>query len=98
MDYYGQMWCEYLYVTLVVIGAMIAWIVGYVQNDFKTAVYGWAIASGLAVILCCPDWPLYNKKPVIWLKSVGSTETEGNVLVSTAPSGKTPKHEKKKAE
>ena len=31
----------------------------------------------LSLILCIPDWPMYNRKPVTWLKAVGSTETVG---------------------
>jgi signal peptidase complex subunit 1 len=33
-------------------------------------VYGWFCGLVLALLLCIPDWPMYNKNPVRWLGAI----------------------------
>ena len=75
MDYYGQQLSEYMYFFLTIFFGSVAWVVGWFYGDFQVTFYGWSVGLGLALILCIPDWPMFNKKPVKWLKEVGSTET-----------------------
>lgn len=49
MDYRGQKLAEYIYSIIVILFGAVAWIVGYVQNDFVVTFYGWA--AGLAISL-----------------------------------------------
>ena len=76
MDYRGQQFSEYLYYFLTIFFGAIAWFVGYFSNDFQLTVYGWAVGLGLALILCIPDWPMYNKHPVTWAKKADSSAVE----------------------
>ena len=80
MDFRGQQFSEYLYYFLTVFFGGIAWFVGYFANDFQLTVYGWAVGLGLALILCIPDWPMYNKHPVQWAVKGGKPKdiTEDN--------------------
>ena len=73
MDYRGQQFSEYLYYFLTIFFGAIAWFVGYFSDDFQITVYGWAVGLGLALILCIPDWPMYNKHPVTWAKKEDSS-------------------------
>ena len=66
MDYRGQQFSEYLYYFLTIFFGGVAWVVGYIYNDFQMTVNGWAIGLTLAIVLCIPDWSMYNKHPVKW--------------------------------
>jgi signal peptidase complex subunit 1 len=70
MDYKGQKLAEWIYYVITILFSIIAWIVGFVMNDFMTAVYGWAIGLGIALLLTIIDWPLFNSNPVHWLKDI----------------------------
>ena len=71
-DYKGQMWSEYIYYFLTIFFGAVAWIVGYVQEDFNYTVYGWSVGLVLSLLLCIPDWPFFNRNPVQWLDEVGT--------------------------
>ena len=76
MDYKGHQLSENIYYFLTIICGLIAWIVGYVKEDFQLTVYGWAVGLGLSLILCIPDWPMFNRHPVQWLDEVGSRSSK----------------------
>jgi hypothetical protein len=42
-------------------------------GDFETTVYGWFCGLVLSLLLCIPDWPMYNTKKVKWLGSIPPT-------------------------
>ena len=97
VDYEGQKISEYIYVAFISAAGVIAWLIGYWKSDFQVSVYGWAIAVAMSVLLCVPDWPMYNKKPVTWLKKVGSTETDESAEVSVSKKSKNKKNKVKAA-
>ena len=72
MDYKGHQLSENIYYFLTILLGLIAWIVGYVYSDFQLTFYGWSVGLGLSLILCIPDWPMYNRNPVQWLDEIGS--------------------------
>lgn len=74
MDFRGQQFSEYLYYFLTIFFGAIAWLVGYVKNDFQVTVNGWAIGLVLALILCIPDWPMYNRYPVKWAEKASESK------------------------
>jgi len=98
VDYQGQKISEYIYVTITCAAGLVAWFIGYWENDFQVSVHGWAIGIIISVILCVPDWPMYNKKPVTWLKKVGSTETDEDLTVSKKSKNKNKAKDKAKEE
>ena len=75
MDYYGQYISEYLYIILCILLGVIGWVCGWMKDDFRLSFDIWCVGLGISLILCIPDWPMHNTKPVEWLKKVGSTET-----------------------
>jgi signal peptidase complex subunit 1 len=74
-DYQGQELSENLFYYIMCGVGTLAWLIGWYKNDFKVAVNGWYGGLALVLVLCIPDWPMFNKKPVEWLKEIGSTET-----------------------
>ena len=48
----------------------VAWVVGFVQQNFLSTFYGWLVGVCISVVLCVPDWPLFNRHPVSWLSEV----------------------------
>mmetsp|Transcript_48095 Transcript_48095/g.79952 ORF Transcript_48095/g.79952 Transcript_48095/m.79952 type:complete len:116 (-) Transcript_48095:241-588(-) len=70
VDYKGQELAEQIYYYLIIVVGAIAWIVGYVQQSFLITVYGWAGGVALAVLICVPNWPWFNRNPVEWLEKI----------------------------
>ena len=76
MDYKGQQLSEYIYYVLTILFGGIAWVYGYIHEDFGLTVYGWSVGLGLALILCIPDWPFFNRNPVRWLDEIQGAPKE----------------------
>lgn len=51
MDYRGQKLCEYIYTILVILFGGVAWIIGYIKNDFVITFYGWAAGLALGLVV-----------------------------------------------
>mmetsp|Transcript_6311 Transcript_6311/g.9527 ORF Transcript_6311/g.9527 Transcript_6311/m.9527 type:complete len:99 (+) Transcript_6311:79-375(+) len=77
MDYRGQRLSEIMYYIITILFGVIAWIYGYIHSDFKLTVYGWFAGLCLAILLCVPDWPYFNRNKVEWLDELPS-RSEGN--------------------
>jgi signal peptidase complex subunit 1 len=90
VDFLGQKTSEYLYYGICVATGVIAWLIGYYNEDLGLSVKIWAGGLVLSLFISIPDWPMYNTRPVVWLKEVGKKDTVGGEL---APS---PKKTKKK--
>lgn len=73
IDFEGQKLAELLInVALSLVGA-IAFIVGYVLQDIKLAIYIGLGGTAATFLLAVPPWPFYNKNPVKWLPVKGIT-------------------------
>lgn len=73
IDFEGQKLAEILVnVALSVIG-VIAFIVGYITQDIKLAVYIGLGGTALTFLVVVPPWPFFNKHPVKWLP-IGGTK------------------------
>lgn len=51
MDYKGQRLSEYIYSILTILFGAVAWVIGYIQNDFQITFYGWAAGLALALLV-----------------------------------------------
>lgn len=51
MDYRGQQLCEYIYTILVILFGSIAWVYGYLKEDFSFTFYGWAVGLVLSLLV-----------------------------------------------
>ena len=71
MDFKGQKLSERLSQIIVTIFAIIAFLVGYVAQDFDLMmkVFGSGVAA--AFVGTVLDWPMYNKDPVTWRRPAG---------------------------
>ena len=60
---------------------VIAFIVGYVLQDIKLAL--WIALGGTAVtfLITVPAWPIYNRNPVQWLPIGGGNMAQPITLV-----------------
>eukprot|EP01038_Epipyxis_sp_PR26KG_P011247 gene11247-15091_t len=105
MDYKGQQLSEYIYSILTILFGAIAWIIGYVKGDFVITFYGWSIGLILSLVLCIPDWPMFNRSKVTWLEEIGqsnsptkNSSTKGNNDNQSKSKSKKDKEKTKKAQ
>ena len=77
MDYKGQKLSEQIYLVLIPAVGSVAWVFGYVAQDFKTTFYGWLAGLVLAMLICVPDWPIFNRNPTPWLEEIPSGNKRG---------------------
>ncbi|KAK4186861.1 microsomal signal peptidase 12 kDa subunit-domain-containing protein [Podospora australis] len=83
IDFEGQKLAELLInVSLSLVGA-IAFIVGYILQDIKLAVYIGLGGTAATFLLAVPPWPFFNKNPVKWLPVQGITPPTNIVLDET---------------
>lgn len=76
MDYEGQKLSEILFYYIIILFGVIGWIYGYFLQDFTYVFYSWGVGVGISILLCVPDWPIYNKHPVKWLESIPDRSQE----------------------
>ena len=76
MDYKGQKLSEQIYLVLIPAVGSVAWVFGYVAQDFKTTFYGWLAGLVLAMLICVPDWPIFNRNPTPWLEEIPSARKQ----------------------
>ena len=101
MDYQGQKLAEMIYLYLIVILGAIGWVFGYVAQSFKITFTVWLGGLVVSMILCVPDWPMYNPHPVEWLKEIPASSPEDKATskpaTDDATTTTTEKVEKKKS-
>lgn len=76
MDYKGQELAELLYTYILNFGALLAFLIGYYYESFQYVIVIYATASGIALLLCVPDWPIFNKNKLKWLPPLKKASTE----------------------
>lgn len=96
MDYKGQQLCEYIYSIITILFGAVAWFVGYFKSDFLYTFYGWAAGLTIALILCIPDWPMYNRNKVVWLDEIGRPNKTPSTNQSSSVGGNQSKSKTKK--
>eukprot|EP00956_Cyclotella_meneghiniana_P011667 scaffold16423_cov55-Cyclotella_meneghiniana.AAC.4 len=74
MDYEGQKLSENLFFYIIILFGSIGWVYGYFLQDFTYVFYSWSVGVFISLVLCVPDWPIYNKHPVKWLDCVPGRE------------------------
>ena len=89
---------EYLYYFLTIFFGAVAWFVGYYYGDFYMTVQGWSVGLVLSVVLCIPDWPMYNRNPVQWAEKEEEEEEEVSEKKKNKKDKKDKKEKKEKKE
>eukprot|EP00936_MAST-01D_sp_MAST-1D-sp1_P002480 g2480.t1 len=70
VDYKGQEVAERIYQIIIIVCSLIGFVWGFVKQDFKYTFYVWAIGLFASIVICTPDWPMFNKNPIKWQPSV----------------------------
>ncbi|KAF2637669.1 microsomal signal peptidase 12 kDa subunit [Massarina eburnea CBS 473.64] len=67
IDFEGQRLAELI--TTVLLGGVgiLAFLVGFMSQDIKLALYIGLAGTGLTFLAVVPPWPFYNKNPEGWL-------------------------------
>jgi signal peptidase complex subunit 1 len=74
MDYPGQKLSEQIYIYLIPAFGSVAWVFGYFAQDFKITFAGWLVGLVLAMLICVPDWPIFNRHPTPWLEEIPTSK------------------------
>lgn len=75
IDFEGQKLAEFLATALLAIAGVIAFIVGYIKQDIRLALYIGLSGTALTFLLVVPPWPFFNRHPIKWLP-VGGVEKD----------------------
>ncbi|KAF9694976.1 hypothetical protein EKO04_007103 [Ascochyta lentis] len=67
IDFEGQRLAEMLTTVLPGAAGIIAFLVGFAQQDIKLALYIGLAGTALTFLVVVPPWPFYNKHPEDWL-------------------------------
>ncbi|XP_024014202.1 probable signal peptidase complex subunit 1 [Eutrema salsugineum] len=67
MDWQGQKLVEQLMQILLVISGVVAVVVGYATESFRTMMLIYAGGVVLTTLITVPNWPFYNLHHLKWL-------------------------------
>lgn len=94
MDLQGQRNAEWLYLILLLGGAVPAFLGGWFTGSMKLMFIIYAAFSAVAVLAVVPDWPIYNRHPLKWLpkgrgtKQLPSVQPAVGGLTQRSPTSK----------
>ncbi|KAG7372670.1 microsomal signal peptidase subunit SPC12 [Nitzschia inconspicua] len=90
MDYKGQQLSELIFYWIILLCGGVGWIIGYMRQEFLIVFKFWLVGVVVSVILCVPDWPMYNRNPIQWLDSVPDRRAAAatTTAATTTPAGK----------
>lgn len=60
---------------------VVAFLVGYVLQDIKLALFIALGGTALTFLVAVPPWPIYNRNPVKWLPVGGGARAQPITLV-----------------
>lgn len=81
MDYQGQKLSENLFYYIILLFGSIGWVYGYFLQDFTYVFYSWSVGVVISIVLCVPDWPIYNRHPIKWLESIPDRSGGGGGVI-----------------
>ncbi|KAM7192673.1 putative signal peptidase complex subunit 1 [Naviculisporaceae sp. PSN 640] len=67
IDFEGQKLAELIANVALILVGTIAFIVGYILQDIKLALFIALGGTALTFVVVIPPWPFYNRNPVKWL-------------------------------
>ena len=77
MDFKGQQLSERTSQIIITICGVLAFIVGYAQQDFGTMMKIFTGGVIVAFIGTALDWPVFNRNPVSWRRPAGAKSGNG---------------------
>jgi len=81
IDFEGQRLADYLTTSLLSIVGAIAFLLGFVKQDIKLALFTGLGGTALTFALVVPPWPFFNRRPVKWLPVGGSEVATQGITV-----------------
>jgi len=81
IDFEGQRLAEFLVTGLLAAVGAVAFIVGYVLQDIKRALFIGLGGTVLAFLLIVPPWPFFNRHPIKWLPVKGKQVSSQGIVV-----------------
>jgi len=81
IDFEGQRLAEFLATAMLATAGAIAFLVGFILQDIKLALYIGLGGTALTFALVVPPWPMFNKNPVQWLPVAGSEIASQGIMV-----------------
>jgi len=79
IDFHGQKLADTLSTVLLIISAIIAFIVGFVQQDIYLMLWIGLAGTAFTAFVVVPPWPFYNRNPEKWLNSTNTSTLAVNV-------------------
>jgi len=73
IDFEGQRLAEMLSTVLLGAAGILAFVIGYIQQDIRLALYIGLAGTAITFLVVVPPWPFYNKNPEGWLPPHKST-------------------------
>ncbi|EOA89282.1 hypothetical protein ACJQWK_09467 [Exserohilum turcicum] len=67
IDFEGQRLADLLSTVLLGAAGILAFIVGFMAQDIRLALYVGLAGTALTFVVVVPQWPFYNKNPESWL-------------------------------
>ncbi|PWY98435.1 microsomal signal peptidase 12 kDa subunit, partial [Testicularia cyperi] len=69
-DFQGQRLADRIMQELLVLGAAIAFLVGYFRQDLYLCMLLYGAVFVATALISVPPWPMYNKHHVEWLPNL----------------------------
>lgn len=69
MDFKGQERSEKLALKMIIVTAVVSFFLGYFKQDFSLMMGLFATGFLITFLITVPNWPMYNKHPIDWVKS-----------------------------
>ncbi|KAF2854325.1 SPC12-domain-containing protein [Plenodomus tracheiphilus IPT5] len=73
IDFEGQRLAEMLTTVLLGAAGIFAFLVGYIAQDIRLALYIGLAGTAVTFAVVVPPWPFYNKNPEGWLPPYNAT-------------------------
>ena len=79
MDFKGQQLSERASQIIITICGIIAFIVGYAQQDFGIMMKIFTVGVIIAFVGTAIDWPMFNRNPVAWRRPSSASSKRSNL-------------------
>ncbi|TVY87401.1 Signal peptidase complex subunit [Lachnellula willkommii] len=80
-DFEGQKLAELLATILLAAVGVISFVVGFLGQDIKLALYIGLGGTALTLALIVPPWPFFNRHPVRWLPVGGDEKKSQGIMM-----------------
>ncbi|KIY44660.1 hypothetical protein FISHEDRAFT_13034, partial [Fistulina hepatica ATCC 64428] len=74
-DFEGQKLSDLLSRTILMVGTILSFIVGFALQSLGVTFGGMAASAFIVVVTVLPPWPMYNQHAVHWLPVLDTTDS-----------------------